>query len=43
MRVVPVACKLPELEEVRVSGKSTSQEYANWLPHGVGADFVKYL
>ena len=26
-------CKLPELEEVRVPGKSTLQEYANWLPH----------
>lgn len=27
-------CKLPELEAVRVPGKSTLQEYANWLPHG---------
>lgn len=26
-------CKLPELEKVRVPGKSTLQEYANWLPH----------
>lgn len=26
-------CKLPELETVRVPGKSTLQEYANWLPH----------
>ena len=26
-------CKLPELEAVRVPGKSTLQEYANWLPH----------
>jgi hypothetical protein len=26
-------CKLPELEVVRVPGKSTLQEYANWLPH----------
>ena len=27
-------CRLPELESVRVPGKSTLQEYANWLPHG---------
>ena len=26
-------CKLPELEAVRVPGKSTLQEYANWLSH----------
>ena len=26
-------CKLPELEAVRVPGKSTLQEYATWLPH----------
>ena len=26
-------CKLPELEMVRVPGKSTLQEYATWLPH----------
>lgn len=26
-------CKLPELEVVKVPGKSTLQEYANWLPH----------
>ena len=26
-------CRLPELEAVRVPGKSTLQEYANWLPH----------
>lgn len=26
-------CKLPELEAVRVPGKSTLQEYANWLGH----------
>lgn len=26
-------CKLPELEAVRVPGKSTLQEYASWLPH----------
>jgi len=25
-------CKLPELEVVRVPGKSTLQEYAHWLP-----------
>lgn len=26
-------CRLPELEKVRVPGKSTLQEYAAWLPH----------
>lgn len=26
-------CRLPELEAVRVPGKSTLQTYANWLPH----------
>src|ERR1035437_33437 len=33
-------CKLPELEAVRVPGKSTLQEYANWLPH---EEMVKVL
>lgn len=26
-------CRLPELEAVRVPGKSTLQTYVNWLPH----------
>jgi len=26
-------CRLPELETVRVPGKSSLQTYANWLPH----------
>ena len=26
-------CRLPELEEVRVPGKSTLQGYSTWLPH----------